>query len=196
MRDIPLQDIIIAHTDALAAHAEEFLPTIHLLLLQGSGPVSPERLANAMHATHSEVEAFLHSSGRVLDAEGNIQTVAGSGCALDTLLFSMLTGHATHVVSTCPATGKEIRLTVTPQGIEDLDPQGAVLSLRLPSRETNAWNAEETICAYGHFFVDQKHASTWPGLHSEAVLLSVEDAVHLASALANAARRYAEKTQV
>ncbi len=80
--------------------------------------------------------------------------------------------------------------------IEDLDPQGAVLSLRLPSRETSAFNAQETICSYGHFFVDQEHASTWPGLHPEAVLLFIEDAVHLASALANAARRYAEKTRV
>jgi len=196
MVDIPLQDIITAHTDALAAHAEGFLPMIRFLLLQGSGPVSPERLATAMHWTRSEVEAFLHSSGLVIEASGNIQTVAGSGCALDTLLFSMLTGHATHVVSTCPATGKEIRLTVTPQGIEDLDPKAAVLSLRLPSLETSASNAGETICSYGHFFVDREHASTWPGLHPEAVLLSVEDAVPLAREIANAARRYAEKMEV
>jgi hypothetical protein len=196
MLDIPLQEIIIAHTNALAAHAQEFLPTIRLLLLQGSGPVSPDRLATAMHWTPSEEEAFLHASGLVIDDRGTIQTVAGSGCALDTLLFSMLTGHSTRVVRTCPATGKQIRLTMTPQGIEDLDPQGAVLSLRLPGRETSASNAGETICAYGHFFVDREHASAWPSLHAEAVLLSVEDAVHLASALANAARRYAEKTQV
>lgn len=90
MLDIPLQDIIIAHTDALAARAEEFLPTIRLLLLQGSGPVSPERFANAMHATPSEVEAFLRSSGRAVDDRGNIQTMAGFGCALDTLLFSVV----------------------------------------------------------------------------------------------------------
>lgn len=196
MRDIPLQEIILAHTDSLAAHAEGFLPTIRFLLLQGSGPVSPEQLATAMHWTPSEVEVFLHSSGHVVDAEGNIQTVAGSGCALDTLLFSMLTGRSTRVVSTCPATGKEIRLTVTPQGIADLDPQGAVLSLRLPNSETTAWNAGETICSYGHFFVDREHASTWPGLHPEAVLLSVEDAAHLAHEIANAARGYAEKAQV
>ena len=196
MLDIPLQDIITAHTDALAAHAEEFLPTIRLLLLQGSGPVSPERLANAMHSTRAEVEAFLQSSDRVVEASGNIQTVTGSGCALDTLLFSMLTGHSTRVVSICPATGKEIRLIVTPQGTEDLDPQGAVISLRLPSPETSASNAGETICAYGHFFVDREHASTWSGLHPEAVLLSVEDAVPLAREIANAARRYAEKMEV
>lgn len=196
MLHIPLQEVITAHTDALAAHAEGFLPMIRFLFLQRSGPVSPDRLATAMHWTPSEVEAFLHASGLVLDDRGTIQTVAGSGCALDTLLFSMLTGHATRVVSTCPATGKEICLTVTPQGIESLDPQGVVLSLLLPSRETSASNAQETICSYGHFFVDQEHASTWPGLHPEAVLLSIEDAAHLASALANAARRYAEKLRV
>ncbi len=108
----------------------------------------------------------------------------------------MLTGHSTRVVSKCPATGKEIRLIVTPQGTKDLDPQGAVISLRLPSPETSASNAGETICAYGHFFVDREHASTWSGLHPEAVLLSVEDAVPLAREIANAARRYAEKMEV
>jgi alkylmercury lyase len=108
----------------------------------------------------------------------------------------MLTGHSASVVSTCPATGRQIRLTVTPEGIEDLDPKAAVLSLRLPDTETRAANAQATICAYGHFFVDREHASTWPGLHPEAVLLSVEDAAHLAHEIANAAHRFLEKTEV
>ena len=196
MPQLTLQEIITAHTDALAAHSEEFLPTIRLLLLQGAGPVSPERLATAMRWTPLEVEAFLHSSGLVVDAEGDIQMGAGSGCALDTLLAPMLTGHAARVVSTCKASGKQIHLTATPHGVEDLDPEGAVLSLRLPGPETRACNAQETICAYGHFFVDREHASIWSALHPEAVLLSVEDAVHLAHEIANAARRYAEKTQI
>src|SRR5258708_4905652 len=196
MIDGPVQHVITAHTDALAVSAEGFLPMIRFLLLQRSGPVSPDRLATAMHWTPSEVEAFLHVSDFVIDDRGALQAVAGSGCALDTLLFSMLTGHATHVVRICPATEKQICLTVTGAGIEDLDPQSAVLSLRLPSRETNASNAQETICSYGHFFVDREHASTWPGLHPQAVLLSIEDAVQLASALAHAARSYAEKTPI
>jgi len=108
----------------------------------------------------------------------------------------MLTGHAARVVRTCKASGKEIRLTVTPQGIEDLDPKAAVLSLRLPSLETNASNAQASICAYGHYFVDRETASSWPGLHPEAVLLSVEDAAHLAHELANASRRHAEKAMI
>lgn len=193
MSQLTLQEIITAHTDALAAHAEEFLPIIRFLLLQGAGPVSPERLATEMHWTPSEIEAFLHASDLLVDAEGNIQVRAGSGCALDTLLNPALTGHAAHVIATCPATGKQIRLIATPEGIADLDPQSAVLSLRLPSSETNASNAQATICSYGHFFVDREHASTWPDLHPKAVLLAVADAAGVAQALALAARRYAEK---
>jgi len=111
-------------------------------------------------------------------------------------LFPLLTGRPARVVSTCPATGKPIRLTVSPQGIEDLDPPGAVLSLRLPSPETSAGNVQSSICAYGHYFVDREHASTWPSLHPEAALLSVADAAHLAREIANAARGYAERTKV
>lgn len=196
MVDIPLQEVITAHIEALAAHAQEFLPTIRQLLLQGSGPVSPECFANATHTTPSEGEAFLHASGRVVYERGTLQTTTGAGCALDTLLAPMLTGCVTRVVSTCPATGKAIGLTVTSERIEDLDPEGTVLSLRLPDAETGAGDVQETICAYGHFFVDCEHASAWPGLHPEAVLLSVEDAAHLAREIANAAHGYAEQAEV
>ena len=195
MSQLTLQEIITAHTDALAAHSEGFLPTIRLLLLQGAGPVSPERLATAMQWTPQQVEAFVHDNDLAIDDRGHIQIVPGSGCALDTLLLPMLTGQQAHIVRTCPATGRQIRLTVTPEGIRDPNPPSLVLSLRLPSLETNASNAQATICAYGHYFVSREAATTWPGLHPEAVLLSVEDAARLAEALASAARTYAKKAE-
>lgn len=111
----------------------------------GEGSVSPERLATALRWTPAEVEAFLRSAGLVVDAEGHVRTVAGAGCALDTLLFPPLTGRSARVVSTCPATERPIRLAVSPQGIEDLDPPGAVLSLRLPGPETSAGTVQDTI---------------------------------------------------
>src|SRR6266702_3570103 len=167
MSQLTLQEIVTAHTDALAAHSEGFLPTIRLLLLQGAGPVSPSRLATAMQWTPQQVEAFVHDNDLAIDDRCHIQIVPGSGCALDTLLLAMLTGQQAHIVRTCPATGRQIRLTVTPEGIR----------------------------AYGHYFVSREAATTWPGLHPEAVLLSVEDAARLAEALANAARTYAEKSE-
>ena len=101
------------------------------------------------------------------------------------------------MLSTCPATGRSIRLTVTAKArIEDLEPKATVLSLRLPDEETSVCNVRETVCHHGHFFVDREHAATWPGLHPEAVLLSVEEGVHLAREIMKAARRYLEKAEV
>src|SRR5262249_28828746 len=109
----------------------------------------------------------------------------------------MLRGRWARVAATCPATGKPIRLTVTPQGgIEDLDPPGAVVSLRLPDPDTSAGNAQDTICAYGHLFADREHASGWPALHPRPGLFVVADAARLAREIAAAARRYAETTTV
>jgi hypothetical protein len=207
MRDIPLQDIIAAHTDIASTNQmDEFLPLVQFLRLRGSGPVTPLRLATVLCLSPAEVEALLPSSGLVFGPDGSIhlppgphqisldeETFTMAGCALDTLLFPLLMGQAVRVVSTCPATGRPIRLTVTEQGIEDLDPQAAVVSLLLPGEATNICNAQETICAYGHFFVDREHALSWPDLHPEAVLLSVADAAHLAREIATVSSQYAEQ---
>jgi len=195
MRELPLHDIIAAHTVALAAHADEFLPMIRYLLLLGEGPVTPERLASVLRWTRPQAEAFLQASSLTVDDEGDLQMVADAGCALDRLLAPMLTGRSAHVISTCPASGRPIRLTATPQGADDLDPPGAVVSLRLPGPETSAETVQSAICAYGHFFVDRERAATWPRLHPEALLLSVASATHLARAIADAAVGYAESAQ-
>lgn len=209
MLQIPMQEIITAHTDTLSNHYEEFVLLIRLLRLLGEETsVSPEHLATATHHTRAEVEAILQSTDLVVCRDGTIDlspdphliqlekktlTVA---CALDTLVYPVLLGRWAHVLSTCPATGRQIRLTVTAQErIEDLDPQSAVLSLRLPGETTNVCNVRETVCHYGHFFVDREHASTWPGLHPEAVLLSVEEGAQLAHEIARAACNYMEKVE-
>ena len=208
MLQIPMQEIITAHTDTLSNHYEEFVLLIRLLRLLGEETsVSPEHLVTATHHTRAEVEAFLQSTDLVVCRDGTIDlspdphlmqlekktlTVA---CALDTLVYPVLLGRWANVLSTCPATGRQIRLTVTPERIEDLDPANAVISLRMPGPETNVCNVRETVCHYGHFLVDREHASTWPGLHPEAVLLSVEEGAQLAHEIASAACTYMEKVE-
>lgn len=193
MQDLSLQDIIKAHTEALSAHAQGFLPMIRFLLLHREGPVEPARLAGAMQWTPREGEVFLQAHGLVINDHGAIERGRRSGCALDRLLDALLTGQPVHVVRTCPASGRLIHLTVTEQGIQELDPPGTVLSLRPPNAETTASNANATVCAYGHFFANREAASTWSGLHPGAVVLSVEEAFQVARAIANAARKVAEE---
>src|SRR5262245_14544810 len=99
-------------------------------------------------------------------------------------------------MSLCPASGRPVRLTATPQGVDDLNPPGAVASLRLPGPTTRTETVQRAICAYGHFFVDRERAANWPCLRPEALLLSVADADHLARAIADAAREYAQRAQI
>jgi alkylmercury lyase len=54
-------------------------------------------------------------------------------CALDTLFIPGLLGEVGVVESTCPVSQAPVRLTVTPGGVETVDPPGAVLSVVLPA---------------------------------------------------------------
>jgi alkylmercury lyase len=53
-------------------------------------------------------------------------------CVWDTLFILELLGQTVRVESNCPKTRRRIQLTVAPQGVSDLDPPGAVMSLLTP----------------------------------------------------------------
>ncbi len=204
-----LQKAIKAHEDFVAAHPEQFRLWLPLWrLLAGGKPVSLEQLASSSHRPLKEIQAELQSLDVRLDQEGNIlasglsfqptrhqfhlgEQALYTWCALDTLAFPVLLGHAARVISSCPVTGRQIRLTVTPETIVDLEPASAVVSVHLPGEETNICSVQEDICNDGHFFVSYDVASTWPSLHPKAVLLSVEEAAELGRALASAIRSVA-----
>ncbi len=204
-----MQKAIKAHEDFVAAHPEQFRLSLALFRLLAKGkPVSPEDLATSLQRSLQEVQALLHSADIRVDQAGNIlghglslvptphqfhlgkQTLY-TWCALDTLAFPALLGRAARVISSCPVTGRAIRLTVTPETIVDLEPASAVVSIHLPGEETDICTIQEDICNDGHFFVSYDVASTWPSLHPKAVLLSVEEAAELGRALASAIRSIA-----
>ena len=202
-----IQNAVKAHKDLLVSNQEQFLRFTPLLRLLAEGkPVSPEEVATASHRSLEEIQA--HLSGIEVDPEGNIvgwgltlqptphqlhlgkQTLY-TWCALDALLFPAFLGRAARVISTCPVTGKEIRLTMTPEAILNLEPASAVVSVRLPGEDTDFDNLQEDICNDGFFFVSRDVASTWPSLHPKAVVLDVSEAAQLAREFASDMRSLA-----
>jgi alkylmercury lyase len=138
-----MQKALKAHVDFFTAHAEQFRLALPLwrLLAEGS-PVSLEHLATVSHRSLDEIQAQLSSLDVRLDQEGKIVAAGVSlvptrhqvqvgeqtlfaWCALDTLMFAPLLGRTARVISSCPVTGKEIRLTVTPEAVLDLSPAAA-----------------------------------------------------------------------
>lgn len=197
-----LQDAIKTHEDFVCAQPEGCRLLLHLVRFLAEGhPISPERLATASHRPVEEIRTFLQCSDVEVNSEGNIvglglslqptphqfrlgEKILYTWCALDTLLFPVVLNRTAQVISPCPATGKEIRLTVTPTGIEHLEPSSAVVSIRLPGAETDLCHVRGSICMQGHFFAERAAASTWPGLHPQAILISVEEAAELGRELA------------
>jgi alkylmercury lyase len=197
-----LQDAIKMHADWTSTTAEQFEIWLPLLRLLAEGkPVEPERLATVSHHSLKEIEALLHSSGAEIDQEGKVlgwgltlvptshqfhlgeKTLYG-WCALDTLLFPALLEVTAQVISSCPASGRTIRLTVTPESIVDLEPTSAVVSVRSPGEAIDRCNVREEICQQGHFFASREVAMTWPYLHPQAILLDVKDAAQLGREMA------------
>ncbi len=93
-----------------------------------------------------ELFQSLAASGMQLDADGNVVGAAliarptphrlrvqgrdlYAWCSLDTLFLPGLLDEAAEVRSTCPVSGEEIRLTITPDGVEAYSPESTVLSV-------------------------------------------------------------------
>ncbi len=108
-------------------------------------------------------------------------------CAWDSLFIPQLLGHTAHVESVCPVTRQTIRLTVSPQGIERLQPATAVMSLMVPSDADVMQNIVTRFCHYVHFFASQDAGASWVTRNLGTFLLSVAQAQALGR-LKNAAQ--------
>ena len=116
------------------------------------GAISPERFAKRVDlpvSAASELFSSLAAMGMQSDEGGNIVGAALTAretphrvhlkerklyawCALDTLFIPGLVGETAYVRSTCPVSGSEVSLTVSPRGVDASEPAGAALSVVLP----------------------------------------------------------------
>jgi len=71
-------------------------------------------------------------------------------CALDALLFPILLDREAQVMSPCVTTGVPVSMKITPKGIFDVMPPGAVLSI-VTSR-SDGCDLRESFCAHVNFF--------------------------------------------
>jgi len=160
---------------------------IHLLLEEG-GPVSAEKIASSLQISPDEAATILkelHARGAEFDEEDNF---VGMGltliptphryetngrtfytwCADDAIFFPAMFGHTALIESPDPVSGENVRLTVTPKGVESVEPVTAVVSRRFVGGTFE--NVRGTVCHYGHLFVSPETASEYAARHSGAGL--------------------------
>jgi alkylmercury lyase len=169
-------------------------------LLAQSAPVSVGELAKAVELARDDVrtildrwpEVFRNDEDRIIGFWGlclaetrHHLEVDGrtlyTWCAWDTLFIPEILQKTARVESTSPVTGEKIRLTVTPNGIEQLDPPGTVMSFVLPKSDKVKENVIGHFCHYVYLFGSAQAGSTWVSENEGTFLVSMEDAFALAT---------------
>ncbi len=177
-----------------AVEAAELLPHAIRLLSKGE-PVTNEQLAVATGRPLEDVENELDAQasaerddqGRLVGLALTLRptphrfTVGGrtlfAWCATDTLIFPVILGRPGLVESTCPQTGQPIRIELTPDAVERLDPPEAVMTAVRPAGKLA--DVRASTCSHGHFFSSAAAATQWAREHPQGYIHPVEEAFRL-----------------
>jgi alkylmercury lyase len=186
----------VEQTTALIGRVEgqELLPHA-IRLISGGEPVALPQLAAAAGRLVDDVEAALTAQtsaerdeqGRLVGLALTLRptthrfTVDGrtlfAWCASDTLMLPVILGRPAVVESTCPQTGQPIRIELTPDRVERVDPPDAVMTaVRPPGQLTDVRSA---TCYHGHFFSSLAATAAWTDAHPDGHVLPVEEAFRL-----------------
>lgn len=173
-----------------------------LFRLLGDGePVEAERLAEAVLREPTEVAGVLRELpevrfdqrervigflGLTIEDTPHLLRLDGGSrlhgwCAWDALYIPPVLGRSARVESRSPTSGEPIALTVTPEGVEDASPSGALLAAVLPEQPLGSDVADviASFCSFVHLFPSEQEASEWMAQHEGAFTLSLADGFEL-----------------
>ena len=108
-------------------------------------------------------------------------------CAWDTLFLPQLVGHTADIESASPGDAGIVRLTITPQQVERVEPVGSQMSVLVPDAQEMQKNVVTSFCHFVHFFPSRQAAQSWTAKHAGTFLLSIHEA-HVLARLKNEAQ--------
>jgi alkylmercury lyase len=194
---------LLARLPVITGEEQRLGVEIYRQLAEGR-PVAPSRLAQALRTTTGDIAKLLQRPNlqplTYADEQGRIIGFGGlaveamphrfivdgrtlyTWCAWDSLFIPGILGRPANVSSPAPESGSRIRLTVTPHGVQDVEPQTAVMSFLLPSAETFQADALKAIASFCHFiffFPTSEAAAAWTASRPDTSVISLADAFEL-----------------
>jgi alkylmercury lyase len=204
----------------LSSNARTVLVHAARLLTRGR-PVTLAEIAAAsglsLSQTREELSGLASFGLVLLDADGLLEGAIGlsltrtrhrfqvheqqlyAWCALDALFLPAVLNRRAIVESCCPVASRSVKLVVSPESIESVDPTTVVLSFVIPASTPgipeccypaggaqNAESARQSVagpegsfCSQVHFFVSGEAGSEWLAEHPGALLLPAHTAFRL-----------------
>ena len=177
----------------------EFAVRLYRQLSQGK-PVRVEELAETMNRRSPDMRRMIDTwpAGVQLDKSKRVVGFGGlslepshhrfnvdgralyTWCAWDSLFIPEILNKTAHVESTCPETGRDVSVTLSPNELGKSDPPRPVLSFLLPDPQDLNQDVRGKFCAHVHFFASPQAGAAWiQGRHDATFLLTLEQAFDL-----------------
>ena len=194
---------LLARLPSMTGEEQRLGLEIYRQLAQGE-PVLRSELAEAVKAPTDTVDELLeHPNLKCLtyaDKQGRIIGFGGlavremphrfkvdgrtlyTWCAWDSLFIPVILGREAEVESPAPGSTVLVRLRVSPNRVERIQPPSAVMSFLLPSAETfqaDALKAMASFCHFIFFFPDIDSAAEWTKSRPDTTVISMSDAFEL-----------------
>jgi alkylmercury lyase len=118
-----------------------------------------------------------YSSPHTLRTDGQLLS---AWCAWDPLFLPQLIGHIADIESASPGDAGIVRLTITPQKVERVEPVGSQMSVLVPDAQEMQKNVITSFCHFVHFFPSREAGESWAGKHPGTFMLSIQEAHTLA----------------
>ncbi|GMT41413.1 MAG: alkylmercury (organomercurial) lyase MerB [bacterium] len=97
-------------------------------------------------------------------------------CAWDSLFIPELLNTTAHITSHCAFSGDEIKLTISPRGIDCFQPDQVMVSFLIPDEVGLKDNITASFCHFVFFFRSREAGEHWVAEHPGAFLLSLDEA--------------------
>ncbi len=200
-----LADIFVDAFPQLSGEDQRLSIKLYRLLARGE-PVSCNQLAQALdRSTDSVNQTLVRWPGVFYDESACIKAFLGlsvkktqhrltvdgrtiyTWCAWDTLFLPELLDATVQISSACGATGDVVGLTVSPEGIQAVEPGDVVVSFLIPDLDELRENITASFCHFVYFFRSREDGESWVSEHDGTFLLSLEEAFTVGKKM-NAAR--------
>jgi alkylmercury lyase len=184
--------------DALEHDLRVTIKTIQAL--SRGNPVPPEQLAEIWEMPIEHVSSILERASvngqAQVDAQGNLiggvlslvpttNRIAFDGdelyawCAYDAIYAPGVVGKTANIVSEDPLTREPIKVTISPSGVQNVQPAGAVVSVVNANTDFRA-GPTSPRCSLQLFFSSRDSATRWLGDRTDVIILSVEEVFEIA----------------
>ncbi len=168
--------------------------------LSAGRPVTQGQMSETLDWTEKKVTGMFDELPSVYldyDEDGNVSDWGGFGldggnnrfnirgnemfawCAWDALFVPAVVGEPAQVTAVDAEDGSEVSLTVTPSGVEDISPAGAVMTFALPGMKAFPRFEEFSFQRTVFFFGSEYSARRWLGKNPGPELITIEEGFEL-----------------